>query len=180
MTFGNFIIRPIVTGDAPEYFSFIERNRGRLERYFPNTVHSTSDLSATEAHLNERMDLAEKGEFIMLVLEEKGFKQIIGAVFIKEFDWSIRKAELGFFIDKDYEQKGIATQGIALVCDHCFDTMRMNKLFMRIEESNLPSRRVAEKNGFIAEGILRSEFKTGNGFLIDLMYYGRLRAKAAL
>ena len=79
---------------------------------------------------------------------------------------------MGYFIDKDYEGKGIITKGLSQVIRFCFDTLKLKKLFLRIDPDNFPSKRVAEKNGFIVEGTLRSEYRTGNGDLIDLVYYG--------
>ncbi|MCL5028997.1 MAG: GNAT family N-acetyltransferase [Bacteroidetes bacterium] len=50
----------------------------------------------------------------------------------------------------------------------------MNKVFLRIAEDNISSRRVAEKNGFIVEGILRQDFNISEGERIDVIYYGLL------
>jgi ribosomal-protein-alanine N-acetyltransferase len=36
---------------------------------------------------------------------------------------------------------------------------------------------VAEKNGFILEGIIRSDYKTTSGVVVDLMYYGLLKSE---
>ena len=38
------------------------------------------------------------------------------------------------------------------------------------------SQKVATKNGFIQEGILREEFKNGEGKLEDIMYFGLIKS----
>jgi RimJ/RimL family protein N-acetyltransferase len=53
--------------------------------------------------------------------------------------------------------------------------MGLNKIFMRIAEDNVSSRRVAEKNEFKIEGVLRKDFKTAEGKLIDVVYYGLIQ-----
>jgi RimJ/RimL family protein N-acetyltransferase len=53
--------------------------------------------------------------------------------------------------------------------------LKLNKLYLRVSGDNKASQRVAEKNGFRTEGTLRSDFKTSDGKLIDLIYYGLLR-----
>lgn len=174
MTFDNFIIRQISTKDSKQYFSFINENRDRISRYFPKTCVATRDLAATITHISERIKLAEKREYITFVILDNISEKVIGAIFLKDIDWNIPKAELGFFIDKDYEGKGIITKSLSLVCDKCLYTLGLNKIFIRIAEDNISSRRVAEKNRFIVEGTLRNDYKTPEGVLIDVMYYGRI------
>jgi RimJ/RimL family protein N-acetyltransferase len=53
----------------------------------------------------------------------------------------------------------------------------MKKLFLRTHEKNIASRRVAEKNGFVMEGIIRNDYKTTSGVVVDLMYYGLLKSE---
>jgi ribosomal-protein-serine acetyltransferase len=96
---------------------------------------------------------------------------------IKSIDWNIPKAELGFFIDENYEGKGIISIAVSKVVEHCFETLKMKKLFLRTHEKNIGSRKVAEKNGFTVEGIIRSDYKTTRGVIVDLMYYGLLESE---
>lgn len=176
ITFDNFTIRPICSDDVQGYFSFVDRNRERISKYFPKTISACKNIVSTMSHVSERIKLAKRKEFITLVISDNHSGEIIGTVFIKNLDWNIPKGEFGFFIDKNYERKGIITKSISFIIDYCFHTMGLNKIFMRIAEDNISSRRVAEKNGFIVEGILRSDFKTLGGNLIDVMYYGLLRS----
>jgi RimJ/RimL family protein N-acetyltransferase len=51
----------------------------------------------------------------------------------------------------------------------------MNKLYLRSLQANIASQKVAEKTGFIKEGVLRKEFKSGNNQLEDVIYYGLVK-----
>ena len=174
MTFDNFTIRPISNEDASIYHSFVDQNKSRLIKYFPKTVDANKDIPSTTAHIIERLKLADKKEFFTFVISDNSSEKIIGAVFIKDLDWNIPKGELGFFVDKDHEGKGIITKSVSIITKHCFVTLGLNKVFMRIAEDNISSKRVAEKNDFQAEGFLRKDFKTSEGKLIDVLYYGLL------
>ena len=101
---------------------------------------------------------------------------VIGQLAIKNIDWTIPKAELGYFIDQAHEGKGIVTEALQIVIQYAFADLKMNKLFLRTLVGNVGSQKVAEKNGFIKEGILRKEFKSGNNKLEDVVYYGLLRS----
>jgi ribosomal-protein-serine acetyltransferase len=175
MTFDNFVIRPICSEDSSNYHLFVDQNKDRLTKYFPKTLNANKDISSTTAHIVERLRLAEKKEFFTFIILDNLSDKIIGTVFIKDLDWTIPKGELGFFIDKAYEGKGIITNAVAIISNHCFQSMGLNKIFMRIAEDNVSSRRVAEKNEFKIEGVLRKDFKTAEGKLIDVVYYGLIQ-----
>ena len=175
MTFNNFIIRPIRNEDSLNYHSLIDQNKERLSKYFPKTLNANKDLESTTAHVVERIRLTEKKEFFTFVIFDNLSNKIVGTIFLKELDWNIPKGEIGFFIEQNYEGKGIITKSVSLVINHCFDTLDLNKVYMRIAEDNISSKRVAEKNDFKVEGVLRKDFKTSEGELIDVVYYGLLK-----
>jgi ribosomal-protein-serine acetyltransferase len=175
MTFDNFVIRPICIEDSSNYHLFVDQNKSRLTKYFPKTLNANKDISSTTAHIVDRLRMAEKKEFFTFIILDTLLNKIIGTVFIKELDWTIPKGELGFFIDKEYEGKGIISNAVSIISNHCFQKMGLNKVFMRIAEDNVSSRRVAEKNEFKVEGILRKDFKTSEGKLIDVVYYGLIQ-----
>ena len=177
MNFDNYIIKPISKGDIPSYFSFFEVNRNRLSKYFPKTVSSTKDLESTTTFVVNNIGLWEKKELLSFVIIDTVTQKIIGSVFLKDFNWTVLKVETGFFIDKNYEGKGVITKAVSLIIAYCFQELKLNKLFMRIAEANISSRRVTEKNGFLLEGKLRQDFKTDEGQFIDVLYYGLLKEK---
>ena len=172
MTFDNFIIRPICIEDAENYYLFVDQNKDRLSKYFPKTLNANIDITSTMAHILDRLRLTENKAFFTFVILDNLSNKIVGTVFLKDIDWTIPKGELGFFIDRAYEGKGIISKAVSIISNHCFQSMGLNKVFMRIAEDNVSSRRVAEKNEFKVEGILRKDFKTSEGKLIDVMYYG--------
>lgn len=175
MHFDSFNIRQIKKSDAPEYFLFIESNRKRIARYFPTTTSSTKDLDSTIRLISSQLSMSRKKEFFHFLICDTLSNTIVGSIIIKNIDWNIQKCELGYFINKNHEGKGITTKAISLIVDHCFKALGLNKVYMRIAEDNFPSRRVAEKNSFVVEGTLRQDFKIAKGYWIDVVYYGLLR-----
>jgi ribosomal-protein-serine acetyltransferase len=175
MNFDHFTIRQLTTADAPAYFKLVDANRERIARYFPLTSQSTSDLNSTIQLVTERMVRAEKKEFITYIIVDNETQALIGSIFIKDMNWHVGKGELAFFINKEHEGKGLISKTVALVVNECFNYWKLNKVYMRIAEENISSRRVAEKNGFTVEGVLKEDFKTNKGELIDVVYYGLLK-----
>jgi RimJ/RimL family protein N-acetyltransferase len=172
LQFDNMILRPFRDEDSLEFYHLIQRNRARLEKYFPVTVRSNETLESTRKYIYERIYLAEKREFISFILLPKGSSSVLGLVFLKNIDWSIPKSEIGFFIDKDQEGKGMISKSVSEIVKYSFSELKLNKIFMRIGEDNPGSKRIAEKSGFKFEGNLRNDFKSHDGKLLDVLYYG--------
>jgi RimJ/RimL family protein N-acetyltransferase len=57
--------------------------------------------------------------------------------------------ELGYHIKKEYWNKGYATEAAIACKNYAFDVLKMDKLYTYTTTDNLPSRKVAEKNGMI-------------------------------
>ena len=175
MHFDNYSIRLIELHDAEGYFGYIQNNRERFTKYMPLTVKNTPDLPATIAFVKKRIAMAAKNEFLTYIICDDSKSKIIGTLNVKSIDKNISKCELGFFIDAEYENKGIITRASKILISHCFQTMKMNKVFMRIAEENTASRRVAEKLNANLEGKLREDHRTHEDRFIDVLYYGLLK-----
>lgn len=83
-------------------------------------------------------------------------KELIGYLAISEIDHWNRKARwAGINIDRDFANKGIATESARLMLKHVFEELAMNRFFGYWLVTNKPSVRMAEKLGFVKEGIVR-------------------------
>ncbi len=118
---------------------------------------------------------SEEREFYCFVMRDYESGPPIGVVFLKQFDWNIPKCETAYFISSIYEKHGITTLGLIWATDHAFSKLAVNKVYARIVPDNLASIRVAEKCGYEREGLLRRDFRTSEGELLDVYLYSRLR-----
>jgi RimJ/RimL family protein N-acetyltransferase len=87
------------------------------------------------------------------------------------------KCELAYFIDKNFEGKGIISKAVADTVAFCFNDLQMNKVYICTSKINAASQRIATKLGFQKEGILREEFKNGKAILEDIVYFGLLKSE---
>jgi ribosomal-protein-serine acetyltransferase len=172
--FEDYLIRPATIADAGQLLHLIKSNADRISDYFPGLLRYTTSLDTLSAHLQERIDAAPEGRYVIAVIEHVESKNLIGLIQLKDIDWNAKKREIGFFIDRLYARKGIMSRALALVIRHSFDELRLNKIFMRTAEKNVFTRKMAANLGFKEEGILRSDFTTTSGEKIDTVYYGIL------
>lgn len=76
-----------------------------------------------------------------------------------------RAGEVGYWISSSETGKGIATEAATLVLTVGFEEMALHRVTMRIAVGNAASERVAQKLGFVHEGLLRKEVMVGGEWL---------------
>lgn len=84
-----------------------------------------------------------------------------------------RTGEIGYWVRSDETRRGVATEVVARTLEIAFDELEMHRVVLRIAEGNRASERVAEKLGFVREGILREEIRV-RGTWLDHSVWGLL------
>jgi RimJ/RimL family protein N-acetyltransferase len=74
---------------------------------------------------------------------------LVGTIGIKDIDYVNKKANVGYWIGKQYQDKGIATESVKLVINYAFDVLKLEEISAYVFHDNNPSIRVLEKNGFV-------------------------------
>jgi RimJ/RimL family protein N-acetyltransferase len=89
--------------------------------------------------------------------------KLIGTFAFDGIDWRNASSEFGIMIgDKAYWNQGYGTEAVRLLCQHGFDTLNLNRIFLHVFETNPRAIRAYEKAGFVHEGReRRAEFKDG-------------------
>jgi len=103
--------------------------------------------------------------------------KLIGNCIVFKIDWVASWGELGIMIgDKTCWGKGYGTEVMNLLLRHCFVTLNLNRVQLRVFSRNARARRTYEKVGFIEEGSLRQAgYKQGK--YDDVIVMGILRSE---
>jgi len=174
MTFDNYKISLLEANDGSAFFKLIDSNRQRLEDFFAGTVSKTLTLLDTLNYC-EKIQLRIKDlSYLPYMITDMHTKAFVGLVDVKNIDLNVPKAELGSFIDNQYEGKGIVSKATSLVIDHIVQEYKFIKLLCRASIRNKGSIAVILKNGFELEGTIRKDYRTTKGEIVDLNYYGRV------
>ena len=164
------LLEPI---DLESFYTLIRNNRSQLEAYLPFTSRASQDIRSAENYFEDLLRKQNRKEGYTLLID-LGTK-VIGMIYIKSINWSIAKCELGYFIDEDFQGKGYMTKAVQDAVVYCFETLGMHKVFARIGVDNVSSKKVALNCGFELEGGMKDDFRTGEGHLVDVEYYGMIR-----
>ncbi|WKZ82209.1 MAG: GNAT family protein [Acidimicrobiia bacterium] len=68
-----------------------------------------------------------------------------------------RSGEVGYWVRSSAAGHGIGTEAAARILQMGFEELRMHRITLRIAAGNRASERIAEKLGFVREGLLRRE-----------------------
>lgn len=87
-----------------------------------------------------------------VVLKENG--EVIGQCGLtKQLWWGENIVEVGYLFRKDFWHKGYATEAAVACKDYAFNRLGEKRVFSIIRDLNLPSRRVALRNGMKVCGV---------------------------
>lgn len=99
----------------------------------------------------------------------------IGNLGLMGIDPIARSTEFGIVIgNKDYWNKGYGTEAIQLLLKHCFETLNLNRVMLRVYQDNPRAIRCYEKVGLKHEGAWRqARYHEGNYH--DILFMGILK-----
>ena len=80
----------------------------------------------------------------------------LGLALAPHVDGEAREAELGYMLAPAARGRGIATEALRQLSDWAFGTLGARRLQLLISVDNRASSRVAQRAGFLHEGVLRS------------------------
>ena len=101
----------------------------------------------------------------------------VGNCAFMDIDWRNRSAEFGIFIgEKSHWNQGYGTAAVRLLVRHGFNTLNLQRIFLRVFETNPRAIRAYEKAGFVREGRMRqAEFLDGR--YVDVLLMSVLRSE---
>lgn len=95
---------------------------------------------------------------------------LAGTIDIKDIDYVNKKANIGYWIGKQYQGKGIATECVKLVVNYAFDILKLEEISAYVFPDNNPSIRVLEKNGFVKTKEVNEYHPMSNSYRNSLIY----------
>ncbi|MEL0106324.1 MAG: GNAT family protein [Rhodospirillaceae bacterium] len=170
-------LRAYGPGDGAEYFSVIKRNREHLAGVMPNYILAIATAEESETFIRQLCaDWAARNRFCFAI-RDKQSNEFIGEIYIQGMDWDVPTIELGFYADVNHQGKGFITESVTAAVEFIFDHMQAHKICVVCDDVNLKSHAVAERCGFIQEGVLREQKRRPGGGYISSRFYGLLRSE---
>ncbi|HET8939817.1 MAG TPA: GNAT family protein [Polyangiales bacterium] len=165
------LLRPIAESDPQPLYEAVDRNRAHLRRYLPwlDSTRSPKDIEAFRVR-----SLAQEREGLGMARVIEHAAAISGVVSFNHIDLFNRRAELGYWIDRTLEGRGICRQACTQLIRHAFEELDLNRISIAAAVENRRSRALAERLGFTFEGVRREAEWLYDRF-VDHATYGLLR-----
>ncbi|MGG1572596.1 GNAT family N-acetyltransferase [Fictibacillus sp. NRS-1165] len=94
-----------------------------------------------------------------------------GSLALYDIKWNNFSGNIGYWLGKDFEGKGVMTRSCNAMVEYAFGTLGLNRLELKAALDNKRSRSVAERLGFRQEGELRQAEWLYDHF-VDVAVYG--------
>jgi RimJ/RimL family protein N-acetyltransferase len=128
-----------------------------------------------EAHWVDAVLKDQSRTRLVLAIVDKADAALVGFVYLNGIDWFARNAEFGILIgDRSRQGKGLAKEALALVVGYAFDTLNLNKLYLRVVAFNERALRLYRDFGFVEEGVQRQQAFVRGGYH-DVVLMGLIR-----
>ena len=138
-------------------------------------MHLPMSLAEEEGWFEDMLKQSPETHPLVIEVQELDKWIAVGNIGIMGVDANAHSAELGIMIgNKAYWNKGVGTEAITLMLKHCFETLNLNRVFLRVYENNPGAIRCYEKVGFVHEGRMR-EAVYRNGKYLDVLMMSVLK-----
>ncbi len=162
----NLILRPFEISDAAN----VQKLAGdiRIADTTLNIPHPYEDGMAEVFIAEVKQRHADEVSF-EAAIELKTLNQLIGAIGLINISKRYQTAELGYWIGKDYWNKGYGSEAAKMMVDFAFSNLRLHKVYACHFNRNKASARIMKKIGMKYEGTFKEHVRKWDHFE-DLVY----------
>ena len=166
----RLILRQVTNEDASNLLKYLSNKD--VIKHIGLEPFNTIDAALDEISWYQSILEKKTGIRWGITLKDEG--EVIGSCGFLNLVSKHYRSEIGIELSKDYWGKGIASEAFEAVIGYGFEQLNLQRIEALIEPLNIPSQRLAERQGFMREGLLRSyEFTVGK--FDDLYMYSMLK-----
>jgi ribosomal-protein-serine acetyltransferase len=152
-------------------FNLIEANVDHLSLHLPWVKYMTSIDHFMNFIKVSKLKMDSGDEISCVIFYQD---KIVGRIGLYQIDYNNNCASIGYWLGKEFQGHGIISQSAIALMKHAFDKLKLNRIELRCSTTNLKSQNIAERIGFVKEGILRQAEKHDDHF-VDLLVYSYLK-----
>ena len=174
-------LRCLQPGDGALYYAAGKRNRAHLARYeSENMIMSLGNEQEAETVVRELQAEWVARKCFVLAAFERATGDFAAQIYVGPVNWDLSEFEVGYFVDVDHEGKGYVTEAVRGTLRFLFEHLHAHRVCLRCDETNVRSRRVAERCGMVLEGHLRENKRNPDGTITGTLCFGLLRSDLRL
>lgn len=141
----------LMLSHANELFTCIQKNKEFLSEWLVWTKKVKNVKDSENKILKDQDNFYKKDSLELGIFENNKLIGRIGFISISE-----RSAEIGYWLDKDFNGKGIMTTCVKKLVEYAFNKTSIFRIVIKMDPKNTKSRNVPERVGFFYEGCERA------------------------
>jgi ribosomal-protein-serine acetyltransferase len=165
-------LRQIDEDDAEDLTDLIDSNRAYLKEWLP-WLDNSLGIRDTARFIGRCLEQAsDDNGFTFGIVCHDRLAGVIGQHYVDSVN---RRTELGYWLDAKHQGQGIVTGATSRLTDYAFNAQACNRVILHCAAGNAKSRAIAQRLGFVQEGILR-EAEWLYDHYVDLVVYSMLKS----
>jgi ribosomal-protein-alanine N-acetyltransferase len=157
MIHDGIALRPSTLDDAPALAAALRRNRAHMRPWEPRRPESffteAGQRTRQTALLADR-DAGRAAPWVLVDGERAVGERVVGGITLTNVALGpFRSAQLGYWVDAEYEGRGLATAAVGRVCELARTELGLHRVEAATLLTNAGSQRVLEKCGFEDIGV---------------------------
>jgi diamine N-acetyltransferase len=153
MIYGKRIrLRADERADLPKFTEWL--NDPQVRRFL--SISLPFSLAAEEQWFEDMLKRPAGEQPLGIEIRDGDAWRLVGNCGFFEIDRRVHSSEVGLFIgDKSCWNQGYGTEVMRLLLRHGFQTLNLNRIYLRVDSENLGGIHAYQKAGFIQEALLR-------------------------
>ena len=166
----RMILRAAKSGDGPEAFEAVLESVNELKPWMPWVHPEPKREGSIEFHANAQAKWYSR-DMLDFQWIDKATQRLIGKGGFHTINWDVPKFEIGYWVRTSMAGKGYCTEAVNALVAFARRELGAKRLEICSDPRNCGSRHVAERCGFVLEGILRRNMRDPTGGLRDSCMY---------
>jgi ribosomal-protein-alanine N-acetyltransferase len=118
-----------------------------------------------------KKNILEKKSHVLGIYENSS-NDFVGTIGFFGLDEENKNGEIGFWVAKDYWNKGYMTEAVKLMTHYAFKILNYHRIYAHFHELNQAVGKILGKVGYEKEGELRQALKSNKGEFHNEIIYG--------
>lgn len=153
LTDGEIELRQFTLPDAKTLFALTDKNRDYLRKWLPWLDEMKTIEDTAQKFIQNSLNGAMQGKAADFGIYYKG--TLVGAIGYHEIDNKNKKTTIGYWLDQDYQGKGIVTKAIKILIEFALRVLKLNRIQISSAVGNNKSSAIPKRLGFKMEGIAK-------------------------
>ncbi len=170
----NLCLKAIVESDAIRMYKILDSQRKYLGEWLP-FIQFTNRVEDSKGFVEMAIySFKIKKDFVYKICYDD---RMIGLIGTKETDFINKNTEIGYWLSKDFQKRGIMTKSVEVLINKLFEDLKLERIQICCAVGNEKSINIPKRLGFKLEGIKRNAEWVGNYEFRDLLVFSKLKSE---